>query len=647
MVSVLCPSRHLDSMPPSVDYPVLYPPPPLPLSRPPHLHPQPPSHKFQMSRSSAYYARSPPQRSNSTAANALHLRSQSVPEAVYLAEQQQQQQQIGLPVVLQRGSPTKQLRVMHYGLHHHHHLPPPPPSVQHGGGLRRSHTNATEFAASRRRFQSGAAKLGVSYTVQQRQFGSNQHLNHLNVELNSFFPPPLPPMPPPPPPAAVPLPGHLAGFQPEEPRSYIHQQQQQRGSHHLSRSRSNVASLRPNPPQQQQRQPFQLHHNPLYTRSTSHLFRQGESEFSRLGESAFSTSRGCSSLQMLLLQQPLHVDCSIEYDLGKQPLIPAGSEPLLIVDPTYSRGEDQLIRSAPLSLNSPRPFAEGIVAPSKTSTPKKRETAVIGRRASFLEERSSGGSCLEEKKMAPLRRPKGMSVREENEEEELTAAEGHRQRHLQRESEQRRGFHLSMPEIAIGDDNDDGDRDNGNRSAARQQHHHHRHNHRHHHHHRRCRTETESSVVSRKVSSESSSGMDSGAGSTSSMFQRFSQLKSGGAKFKPISDQQNSSSSQSGGGGGGGGNLQRSQACDSGLGTPSSQSILKSTSAVARPSAAAEDEEEGEEEEEEREIQVIQFLRHQLRQEGRSVEAASNGNGDNRSNGNGGGSKWKSSVTGK
>ena len=120
---------------------------------------------------------------------------------------------------------------------------------------------------------------------------------------------------------------------------------------------------------------------------------------------------------MLLLQQPLHVDCSIEYDLGKQPLIPKGSEPLLIVDPTYGsrRRDDQLTRSAPpppLSLlSSPRPFAEGIVAPSKTSTPKGREAAAaVGRRARFLEERSS--------RAPPPRRPKGMSVKEEEEENE-------------------------------------------------------------------------------------------------------------------------------------------------------------------------------------------------------------------------------------
>ena len=127
MVSVL-------GMPPA-DYPsaVLYgPPPPLPLSRPlqpPPLPQQPPQaggNKFQQRSAAAFYARSPPQRSNSTAAAAaaLHLRSQSVPEAVYL---EQQQQQIGLPLVLQqRTSPTKQLRVMHYGLHGGHLHPPPP-----------------------------------------------------------------------------------------------------------------------------------------------------------------------------------------------------------------------------------------------------------------------------------------------------------------------------------------------------------------------------------------------------------------------------------------------------------------------------------------------------------------------------------------
>ena len=288
---------------------------------------------------------------------------------------------------------------------------------------------------------------------------------------------------------------------------------------------------------------------------------------------------------------------------------------LLNCPPPSSSGrqsDDQLVRSAPLSLSSPlRPFAEGVVAPSKTSTPKKRQPEAtachhdlqrtsrdVYRRASFLEEKSAAAAAGGSR--APLRRQNGMSVKEEEEEEE-----GGAQRHLPNKE---KGFHLSLPEIAIGDEEVEGEGSN----IHRHHHDHHRHRHHHHHRHRRCRTETE-----RKVSSESScSGMDSGAGSTSSMFQRFSQLK----KRADNGGQQ--------------GNLQRSQtACDSGLGTPSSQSILKPASAAAAvASAAALRPAEGDDEDGEREVQVIRFVREE--------EVCAGGNRDR-------GSKWKSSVTGK
>jgi hypothetical protein len=69
------------------------------------------------------------------------------------------------------------------------------------------------------------------------------------------------------------------------------------------------------------------------TRSTSHLLDHcpPSSQFSAPAASS-------RSLQHLTL--PLHVDCSIEYDLGKQPLIPAGSSPLLIVDPSFRDAGD-------------------------------------------------------------------------------------------------------------------------------------------------------------------------------------------------------------------------------------------------------------------------------------------------------------------
>jgi hypothetical protein len=37
------------------------------------------------------------------------------------------------------------------------------------------------------------------------------------------------------------------------------------------------------------------------------------------------------------LSRPLHVDCSVEYDLGNQPRIPKNSAPLLIIHPAYQQ----------------------------------------------------------------------------------------------------------------------------------------------------------------------------------------------------------------------------------------------------------------------------------------------------------------------
>ena len=47
---------------------------------------------------------------------------------------------------------------------------------------------------------------------------------------------------------------------------------------------------------------------------------------------AGNTSQSCKDLS-----QPLHVDCSVEYDLGNQPKIPKDSAPLLIIHPGYQQ----------------------------------------------------------------------------------------------------------------------------------------------------------------------------------------------------------------------------------------------------------------------------------------------------------------------
>lgn len=49
-----------------------------------------------------------------------------------------------------------------------------------------------------------------------------------------------------------------------------------------------------------------------------------------------NSSQSCKDLS-----QPLHVDCSVEYDLGNQPKIPKDSAPLLIIHPGYQQQQQQ------------------------------------------------------------------------------------------------------------------------------------------------------------------------------------------------------------------------------------------------------------------------------------------------------------------
>ena len=49
-----------------------------------------------------------------------------------------------------------------------------------------------------------------------------------------------------------------------------------------------------------------------------------------------TSSQSCKDLS-----QPLHVDCSVEYDLGNQPKIPKDSAPLLIIHPGYQQAQQK------------------------------------------------------------------------------------------------------------------------------------------------------------------------------------------------------------------------------------------------------------------------------------------------------------------
>ena len=105
---------------------------------------------------------------------------------------------------------------------------------------------------------------------------------------------------------------------------------------YVARSRSNIAAMglkpenvyRPSqglPSKGISRAASFYHHRELNSRSMGFL----ASANSR-SSLALPTSQSCKDLS-----QPLHVDCSVEYDLGHQPKIPKDSAPLLIIHPAF------------------------------------------------------------------------------------------------------------------------------------------------------------------------------------------------------------------------------------------------------------------------------------------------------------------------
>merc|ERR1719270_2203571 len=63
---------------------------------------------------------------------------------------------------------------------------------------------------------------------------------------------------------------------------------------------------------------------------------QGSNPGNNSNQNPSNSSQSCKDLS-----QPLHVDCSVEYDLGNQPKIPKDSAPLLIIHPGYQNKQKQ------------------------------------------------------------------------------------------------------------------------------------------------------------------------------------------------------------------------------------------------------------------------------------------------------------------
>ena len=188
----------------------------------------------------------------------IHLRSTSMPEAVYIQQQQQ----------LAAFKP----RVRHpsgHGVHHGHgpgHQPTGAPVMV---SLRRSHTNVADLPRKgfRPRYYDGCELPGL-YVARSRS----------NI-------------------AAL-------GLNPEN----VYRPSQGLPSKGISRAAS-------------------FYHHREFSNSRSMGFLASANSRSSL---ALPTSQSCKDLS-----QPLHVDCSVEYDLGHQPKIPKDSAPLLIIHPAY------------------------------------------------------------------------------------------------------------------------------------------------------------------------------------------------------------------------------------------------------------------------------------------------------------------------
>jgi len=258
---------------------------------------------------------------------AIHLRSSSMPEAVYIAKQQQAQ-------ALQAAFKP---RVRHPSGHQNTHTSGIQPVMV---SLRRSHTNVSDFT------HGGRGVKGGGYCrprVEPRYWNEGCELQTTGM------------------------------------------------TYALARSRSNIAALGLNPEAVYHRNPHQInqipglpHGHPALgghvtpardpkgiSRASSFAYHHRDHSMQAarsLGFLASANSRSSLALPGSMgipqgsnpnqcppsnnnnssssqsckdLSQPLHVDCSVEYDLGNQPKIPKDSAPLLIIHPGYHQQQKQ------------------------------------------------------------------------------------------------------------------------------------------------------------------------------------------------------------------------------------------------------------------------------------------------------------------
>lgn len=223
-------------------------------------------------------------RLSNSSKNIHHLRSQSMPEAVYIQQQQQK--------AAAAASAFKPPRVRHPSGHAN---AAPNAGIQMVS-LRRSHTNVADFGRPGKGFR------------------SSRYWNESGCDVNS-----------------------TTGL-------------------YLARSRSNIAALGLNPEAvyRPSSQYHVVHHHGLPAGGSSSVgISRAASFYHHRDHRPMQTARSLgflansrSSLALPTtnckdLSQPLHVDCSVEYDLGNQPKIPKDSAPLLIIHPAYQQQQQE------------------------------------------------------------------------------------------------------------------------------------------------------------------------------------------------------------------------------------------------------------------------------------------------------------------
>ena len=210
----------------------------------------------------------------------IHMRSQSMPEDAYLKYNLQQQQIQRHPSQLYNNSNNNQALPQHQQLPHQQ-------QQQHNVKLEKRMSFANPSGSGNvhlKRSQTNAADLGLRLSAVQHFVNERQRFDASTNSLNAM----------------------------------------------AARSRSNIAALNWNFGEAELYTGQQRVPNPTNLSRATSFYQRDQIQSAR---SMGFLGPPCNKD----LSRPLHVDCSVEYDLGNQPRIPKNSAPLLIIHPAYQQ----------------------------------------------------------------------------------------------------------------------------------------------------------------------------------------------------------------------------------------------------------------------------------------------------------------------